>query len=992
MTGIKLKSLPRFPSQLIGGPGIAVDRANGNYTVRLDETEFPTVSPYVPQPSQYSLIYDAATGSYTLVPVTALISTGTAPPVSGPIGLPLDGGMLNVLNYGATGDGTTDDTAAINAAIAALPTYTGNYNVLARIIYFPAGTYLVSNTIMRTLNGERANTPFIGEDPSTTTIKLKDSCPGFTSAASPKAVLYFSSGNVFSQSPNADIDGTGNEAFNCTTQNITIDCGTGNAGAIGIDYTVHNIGVIGNVVIKTTGAAYAGFASHRGYIGPGFITNLTINGPFQYGIASGDNVNALTIPSITAGLLLGFEHVTITGTTVAGIRAAQYNWAFRDVTITTNGGYGVDITDGAGVQLVAPSAANMGLHTWLDVSIGGTGTAPVNGSGGYRNWSNVKANNFNGSINTDFSGVYVQATKVDNPHWQLTIKNTPVAPAVATNTWFKIVAPTWPQDAAPAIQAALNASTSPVCYLPWGYYNISEGITIPDAIQRIEFMFSNIQPSSTGYYAFETNSSRTQDLFINNLMGYQAPAGLLGYFHWQAPSPARLVITNSSCGAQAVVRASTAGELYFSNVNSPHLEIHGSAGVWGRQFNPEVSSRKIINVDTAPIWMFAMKGEQSSAIYEADGASQFEWVGGNQYVANEMTDPLVVLTAGGRFTGSFTTESLANGYKVDTIVQSLIAGITNNVAYTVFPQRGAYQGTMAYNVCTDLFVPHIVISPINPSVLASSAIGTAVCTASLSTDYAFTGTPVWSLTSTAGGKYAINSSTGAITVAAALSVGTDSITIHVGGSLNFGASGTPTPPADLTASIGVVTSFSVFDVSKTSASITLSGGNLTALSSAAVNNMTLTVNSHSTGKYYATFHMDAVTGSSGTIGVGLANASQNFANGHELGEAGNNSFRFGGNGNWYLNGTGHFIGTNFSSGTVGLAVDLTARLAWLTTNGGTTWNNDIIANQNPVGNVGGISFAAVTGAIFLGVILEANGNQNTANFSPASPPSGYGAW
>lgn len=53
---------------------------------------------------------------------------------------------INVKDYGATGDGVTDDTAAINEALAALPSgygITGNNSH----IYFPRGTYLVSDTL-----------------------------------------------------------------------------------------------------------------------------------------------------------------------------------------------------------------------------------------------------------------------------------------------------------------------------------------------------------------------------------------------------------------------------------------------------------------------------------------------------------------------------------------------------------------------------------------------------------------------------------------------------------------------------------------------------------------------------------------------------------------------------------------------------------------------------------------------------------------------------
>jgi len=69
------------------------------------------------------------------------------------------------------GDGVTNDAPAINAALLAMKnTETNNYNVL----YFPAGTYLIDDTLFnvnRASGDDYSGVQIIGEDPATTTIK-----------------------------------------------------------------------------------------------------------------------------------------------------------------------------------------------------------------------------------------------------------------------------------------------------------------------------------------------------------------------------------------------------------------------------------------------------------------------------------------------------------------------------------------------------------------------------------------------------------------------------------------------------------------------------------------------------------------------------------------------------------------------------------------------------------------------------------------------------
>lgn len=66
--------------------------------------------------------------------------------------------VFNVKDYGAIGDGSTDDTAAIQSAITA--------SVQGSTIYFPPGTYLVSNTISL-----RKSRFYVGAHREMTTIK-----------------------------------------------------------------------------------------------------------------------------------------------------------------------------------------------------------------------------------------------------------------------------------------------------------------------------------------------------------------------------------------------------------------------------------------------------------------------------------------------------------------------------------------------------------------------------------------------------------------------------------------------------------------------------------------------------------------------------------------------------------------------------------------------------------------------------------------------------
>lgn len=81
--------------------------------------------------------------------------------------------MASVKDFGATGDGVTDDTAAINAATLAMVT-------LGKALFFPAGTYLATELIART------GMKWVGESSLHTEVKLKTG----TNPAGTSALVY----------------------------------------------------------------------------------------------------------------------------------------------------------------------------------------------------------------------------------------------------------------------------------------------------------------------------------------------------------------------------------------------------------------------------------------------------------------------------------------------------------------------------------------------------------------------------------------------------------------------------------------------------------------------------------------------------------------------------------------------------------------------------------------------------------------------------------
>jgi len=106
---------------------------------------------------------------FAAVPLAKLPASG-APAIRA---LPPTSEWTNVRTLGVKGDGSSDDTAALQAAI-------GSH----RVLYFPTGFYVVTDTLKL-----KPDTMLVGLHPSTTQIVLPDNAPRFAGIGNPKAVI-----------------------------------------------------------------------------------------------------------------------------------------------------------------------------------------------------------------------------------------------------------------------------------------------------------------------------------------------------------------------------------------------------------------------------------------------------------------------------------------------------------------------------------------------------------------------------------------------------------------------------------------------------------------------------------------------------------------------------------------------------------------------------------------------------------------------------------
>jgi hypothetical protein len=554
------------------------------------------------------------------------------------------------MDYGAKGDGVTDDTAAINAAIAASTpaNNTGDFWGQAQIVYFPAGTYLISSPLVK---NDGSNPTYgmvlIGESQSTTRIVLANSAPGFGSASNPLGMIYPTSDPRYGYSPEP---GDGNDAYQNTIQDLTIDIGTGNAGAIGIDYLASNLGAIRNVTVKAPSGTegVTGIRMTRPLIGPALLENVTVNG-FPVGLDVAQLQYALTL-----------DNVTLSGQTVAGLRNAQNQIAATNLTATTAGP--AIANNNADGEIVLAGATLHRASGYSGAMIANSGTIVFRNSNtvdGYQSFtgSNLPGNAINGmwspsGFENGATGTFSTFTAITNPPAAV---NNPVTSWVSVATYgaqpsaaFTDTSDNVPTvtDAAAGIQAAMNSGASTI-YLPHGVYYISTPITIPATVQRIVGMDSSLHPTineswrAEGMLRILANGSNALTIeqlrFDNSGDGNQLAI--------EVQSNRTLVLRDTMFpGTQALTRTSGGGPLYMEDVSAAgsNVTLAGSAGFTAKQFDFEQCGTCMI-LSGVPAEVVGFKEEGDTTEINASNGARVDVLGALAYMVFSPTDPATPL-------------------------------------------------------------------------------------------------------------------------------------------------------------------------------------------------------------------------------------------------------------------------------------------------------------------------------------------------------------
>lgn len=538
----------------------------------------------------------------------------------------------------------------------------------SKIIYFPNGTYLVSDTISYSLEHFRNifnNVPYlemncrlrlIGQSMEGVTIKLQDNCKGFE-YGNDRPVISFMRGEA------------SNISMTNMIENFTIDIGKNNPGATGVVHFANNTGAARNLRIISSDDKFrgsAGFEIIHDKASACIADNIEVIG-FDYGFKVTPQTHFAFFEHIKAknqkraGFFVGDTIVSIHDYESENACPALRCTGFDGHTVCIDGKFKGTTNNDFAVR------HEFGTLYLRDIKIENYFHSMFGYCAGYVD-GDILEYSSHGSVTGLDKG---EALTLNLP-----IENTPHLPWEAPEKWVSVnsfgAVGDGKTPSADAIQKAFNSGASTIFFQP-GNYLIDKQITVPETVNRINFMYcdlSNTQEmkalTHTGVFKI-TGESETP-LIIEDLFAFEDLSGM----NTLIDHATKRTLVLSDLHTQAVsmyFNSVEGGKVFMENVGCTLGGIPGTGGltdegekereesfsysrstpcyhfvgqkVWARQINPERSKTEILN-DHSDLWVLGFKAEEEGTAFETINGGRTEVLGGTLCICYRDRFPAII--------------------------------------------------------------------------------------------------------------------------------------------------------------------------------------------------------------------------------------------------------------------------------------------------------------------------------------------------------------
>lgn len=535
----------------------------------------------------------------------------------------------------------------------------------AKIIYFPNGTYLVSDTISY-FNEDFRNMLFglpnlemncririMGESKENVIIKLKDNLPAFEYGNNRPVISFIQGYDT-------------NIAHNNLIENLTVNIGSGNLGATGIKFYANNTGAARNIkIISEDGRGHTGFSIINDLSSACYGKNIEIEG-FNFGIM------------VDTRALATFENISLKGQKRYGAFIGNATVSFKDVVsensvpaFRMNGPLGaVTVTD---AKLIGGNEIQSAIYYRY----------------GYIFLRNITTSGYENIINTNRCFTFEEPIKdylkeycsfgprylfeqKDLTSLNLNVPDIPKTEWDSPEDWvcvddFGAVGDSV-TDSTEAIRKAMQSGKSTI-YFGKGQYLINGVIEIPKSVNRVNFMYCDLassdkicQMKNTG--VFKVVGESETPLVVEDLFAFEKFFGLSTFL--EHASKRTVILSDLHVQASSIYFNSVeGGTVFVENVCGTVGGVPGSGVIksekddkypfdrtipvfsfknqkaYCRMINPEKSLKEVVN-DGGLLWVMGCKTEDEGTAFETLNGGVTEVIGAELFIGLGKEYPAIV--------------------------------------------------------------------------------------------------------------------------------------------------------------------------------------------------------------------------------------------------------------------------------------------------------------------------------------------------------------